>query len=193
MDVPKDTAKGTPPLATESKSVSLLGRLTNGFDLQVFLPIGALLGGTLALVAGLIYVSAIDSHIRWQVFSLLCMFSFASVTIGGLVGFIFGIPRTVESSPTAGHNARTTAPNTNLEQISDWLTKLLVGATLTQLGNIPSAATALFSGMADAMGTGASGKAFAGGLVIYSTGVGFVTVWTGARKFLGAELEPEIG
>ena len=29
-------------------------------------------------------------------------------------------------------------PNTNLEQISDWLTKVLVGAGLTQLGAIKS-------------------------------------------------------
>ena len=65
------------------------------------------------------------------------------------LGFIFGIPRTLgraRSAPVAtvseqgGRPAAEShallAANTNLEHISDWLTTLLVGATLVQVRNI---------------------------------------------------------
>lgn len=54
--------------------------------------------------------------------------------IGGLLGFLFGIPRTKEK-PESDENGGYQA-NTNLEQISDWLTKILVGVGLTQMETI---------------------------------------------------------
>lgn len=61
--------------------------------------------------------------------------------VGALFGFLFGIPKTLQDQTaqvTPGQAAadRVTvvqATNTNLEQISDWLTKILVGVGLTQL------------------------------------------------------------
>jgi hypothetical protein len=74
---------------------------------------------------------------------------FASVLAGGAAGFLFGIPKSgiagkaeaQASSPTpttpAAAAALTTAtrarPNTNLEEVSDWLTKIIVGLTLVNL------------------------------------------------------------
>jgi hypothetical protein len=59
--------------------------------------------------------------------------------IGGLIGFLFGLPRKVSATRTAttttGDDDSYDA-NTNLEQISDWLTKILLGAGLTQAGSI---------------------------------------------------------
>jgi hypothetical protein len=51
---------------------------------------------------------------------------------GGLLGFIFGVPKTlaVGSRTAGGGPANTSRTNTNLEQISDWLTQILVGAGL---------------------------------------------------------------
>lgn len=54
--------------------------------------------------------------------------------IGAVLGFIFGIPKTSES--TADDVARSRV-NTNLGQISDWLTKILVGASLTSIAALP--------------------------------------------------------
>ncbi|ERN43200.1 tetratricopeptide TPR_1 repeat-containing protein [Rubidibacter lacunae KORDI 51-2] len=68
--------------------------------------------------------------------------------LGGLVGFLFGVPRTIESNfniekhnnredisenSTSKNNSDLIKANTNLEQISDWLTKILVGVGLTQI------------------------------------------------------------
>ena len=85
---------------------------------------------------------------------------------GGFVGFLFGIPRVLQdgqsgsagphpgvrpeaptnlrlpsgasaSSPSAGSGFRINV-NTNLEQISDWLTKIIVGLGLVELRNMPT-------------------------------------------------------
>ncbi|MGE5378066.1 MAG: hypothetical protein ACM3XO_23645 [Bacteroidota bacterium] len=76
----------------------------------------------------------------------------ASLLIGGFLGFLFGIPRTLQQErpveiPEGAAGVRSGGrdpsinyqANTNLEQISDWLTKILVGVGLTQLNKIPTA------------------------------------------------------
>lgn len=66
----------------------------------------------------------------------------ASLFLGVLVGFIFGIPKTSKpsvdsSSPIQANTDVAYSLNTNLEEISDWLTKMLVGVGLVQLTAIP--------------------------------------------------------
>jgi hypothetical protein len=58
---------------------------------------------------------------------------------GGLLGFIFGVPRALTDGKPGPKedNGNGTRTNTNLEQISDWLTKILVGAGLTSLSSLP--------------------------------------------------------
>ena len=70
-----------------------------------------------------------------------------AAVVGILIGFLFGIPRTLTNeaatiSPPVDGGVRgmqetSYRVNTNLEQISDWLTKILVGLGLTQLRQIP--------------------------------------------------------
>lgn len=55
----------------------------------------------------------------------------ASFSAGGFLGFIFGIPSILQN-PSARLKY-----NDNLVQISDWLTKIIVGVGLTQLYKIP--------------------------------------------------------
>ena len=72
----------------------------------------------------------------------------ASGLFGGVIGFIFGIPRSLsgaDGAVRADDLGRSYATNTNLEQISDWLTKVLVGATLASLAAIPSSIVHLVS------------------------------------------------
>jgi hypothetical protein len=73
------------------------------------------------------------------------LLSLACLAMGSLIGFLFGIPRTVQSSEPGGTPGKRAGDatsrqevNTNLEQISDWLTKILVGVGLTQLKDIPN-------------------------------------------------------
>jgi hypothetical protein len=95
-----------------------------------------------------------------QYFSVLTtgvLFAGAFLALGSLAGFLFGIPyanqqqntgqqvegeTAVMAEPTRQadeRNLRLYRPNTNLEQISDWLTKILVGVGLVQLTQVPDA------------------------------------------------------
>jgi hypothetical protein len=112
--------------------------------------------------------------------------------LGGALGFLFGIPRSlqdpafVSTPPTgaAGTPNRAAvaryAGNTSLEQISDWLTKILVGVGLTQLTNLPSGLSALAAFLAPSLGGFASSGTF--GVLLatfYAIGGLFLTyMWT---------------
>lgn len=74
----------------------------------------------------------------------------AAFLSGALAGFLFGIPRTLQGAgqvpPDVGADAAKVRPdvdssryavNTNLEQISDWLTKIIVGIGLVELRQVP--------------------------------------------------------
>ncbi len=67
----------------------------------------------------------------------------AAAIAGGLLGFIFGIPKSLTDDEHL--TGRISQPNTNLEQISDWLTKILVGAGLTSLTSLPGFAARLIA------------------------------------------------
>jgi len=80
----------------------------------------------------------------------------AALLIGCLIGFLFGIPRVVSSGQVRLGQSSDYAPSSNLSEVSDWLTKLLLGAGLVQLthlgaplaGLIDHVATALYVGTA---------------------------------------------
>ena len=61
----------------------------------------------------------------------------AAFVSGGLLGLLFAIPPGVEADAIDG--IRFLRTNSSLQQVSDWLTKLLLGATLTQVTKVPSA------------------------------------------------------
>ncbi len=123
--------------------------------------------------------------------------------IGILLGFLFGIPRLVSqniaptvSNPTnslspQARRARAIASNDNLVQISDWLTKIIVGVGLTQLYSIPHFIRRVGDFCADSFRTGAEdrnglyhvsevGRNAAISTIVYFLVVGFIAsyVWT---------------
>lgn len=141
------------------------------------------------------YAFSAPSGDRLRIFGMSVVFGSAAVAIGGLIGFLFGIPRsqttiesassgtrTIDGEPTVTPNA--SLPNTNLEQISDWLTKVLIGVTLAQIGKMGSGAASLFSKMSNGLGAGSSGVAFVGALVTYSTAIGFMFGWLATRMWV---------
>jgi len=150
---------------------------------------GTFVGGVIAILYG------VGRHPFWQILSAVAMFAAASMAAGGLLGLLFGVPRSLGT--VQAHDQSTGAvstalagigANTNLEQISDWLTKIIVGVSLTQLGSIKRGGSHLFNAMAPSLGGGANGAAFAGGLVIYFSVLGFFVGWLYARLRLGAAM-----
>jgi hypothetical protein len=69
----------------------------------------------------------------------------ASAAVGSMLGFLFGIPRLLQKTPEApkpgaeGATSKTNQffiTNTSLEEISDWLTKIIIGLGLVQFETI---------------------------------------------------------
>jgi hypothetical protein len=144
-----------------------------------------IIAGFVGLVALGIYANKAPNG--WTVFGAGLMFAIAAGAVGGFFGFLFGVPRTVtpETAPPTSSTVLIIRPSTNLEQISDWLTKILVGATLVQLGTIGSGAAKLFRAVAPALGNQAHSAAFAGALFVYFAVLGFPFGWLRARLLLG--------
>ena len=68
----------------------------------------------------------------WDVLAIAAVVATGAFGAGGLFGFLFG-PRSLAGPEHAEEDmAGTYRPKTNLEQISDWLTKILVGVGLVQ-------------------------------------------------------------
>ena len=116
---------------------------------------------------------------------------------GGLLGFLFGIPRALQESRSASGSDNTKdsqgivrfQDNTNLEQISDWLTKILVGVGLTQLTNIPSTLEKYATGIAPALGGFSGSSAFIIAIFIFFSVDGFLIGYLWTRVYFAGELE----
>src|SRR6267154_1146153 len=90
----------------------------------------------------------------------------AAFAMGLLVGFLFGVPRAIQNDNASTSTGTTFKANTNLEQISDWLTKIIVGVGLVQLATIPGKLRSLAGYFATAYGVTASGEPVAHGALV---------------------------
>jgi hypothetical protein len=126
---------------------------------------------------------------------------------GCLLGFLFGIPKqkavgTVKPSATVTKEG--TAPtgaspqgtveleaNTNLEQVSDWLTKIVVGVGLTQIHSMPDWLKKYADAVAPSLGPSSftNARALAVGILIYYLTLGFLSGYLLTRLYLTKELE----
>jgi hypothetical protein len=159
-------------------------------------PFVARLAGV-AAGAGAVAVFALVSQAgTWAAYARmvagLLMVAGCAWAVGALVGFLFGIPRTL-SSPADELAGADRGPdlvryrvNTNLEQISDWLTKILVGVGLAELHRLPAALRGASDYFAAALGATAPGEfsGFVLALLVYFSVVGFMTGYLGTRVLL---------
>jgi len=120
----------------------------------------------------------------------------ASMVVGGMLGFLFGIPHTSQgdqpSMPRTDESPRDDSGidykvNTNLEQISDWLTKILVGVGLTQLTTLPGNLQQVATHVATGLGGAPSAIAFAGALLVVFNVCGFLLSYLWTRLYLPGE------
>jgi hypothetical protein len=160
----------------------------------------------LAVVAGLghgaILLYAIQ-YKNWQearvasVVSVGFVAGGASWWAGALTGFIFGIPRRRRADDERKKNLPTNPqadvdeakksksslfePSTSLEEISDWLTKIIVGVGLTQLTQLPAKLDALGLYIAYGLDPREPNKALGIGIFIYFLICGFFFGYLWAR------------
>jgi len=127
----------------------------------------------------------------------------ASLVVGSLLGFLFGIPRSAagEAAPASSGqavakgsgDAAAQAPveyraNTNLEQISDWLTKILVGVGLTQLTKVPELLQQYSETIKPLLGGTTAAGTFGVALSVYFFITGFMIGYLWTRLALGGAL-----
>jgi len=139
------------------------------------------------VVTGLVaeVVFGIHSRDYFSFLGLSVLISATAAMSGAFLGFLFGIPRAV---PGSADSRLPYAGNTNLEQVSDWLTKILVGVGLTQIGKISATAGVLVGYLGPSLAPGPSGTIFASAVIIYFGILGFFAGWLPTRVLLGAAL-----
>lgn len=108
-----------------------------------FIPAGIVAAG---IIACLIAVQIAGDY-KWKFFGILLVVALAAAFFGVFMGLIFGVPKLNDKyNPSSDYNENHKyMPNTNLEEMSDWLTKIIVGVSLTQLAMLPG----YFSDLAD--------------------------------------------
>lgn len=111
---------------------------------------------------------------------VFALISLASLLCGLLVGFIFGLPRVMSENISVYSNMY--GDNSNLDQISDWLLKLLIGVGLVELSKFPG----IFKGIVDYLDVtfkfNGSGVVGASLLIIFSVS-GFLVGYLCTRRF----------
>lgn len=151
----------------------------------------------IAAIAFAIGCGSVDCF--WQVFSKIIAVSAAGYFSGGIMGFIFGIPKTLQNPDRASKDTANQPQsniqslfftNTSLEQISDWLTKIIVGVGLVKLTKIPGYLGNLRTQL-KGMFPGDSASAYALSLIIFSCIVGFITFYIYTRVNLAAQFIKE--
>jgi hypothetical protein len=104
----------------------------------------------------------------------------AATLVGSILGFLFGVPRKNPElkdslEPVSAEKSRALyQPNTNLEQISDWLTKIIVGIGLVELRNIIDFFRDIGTYCGPAFGGHPAGEIIAVSIAVHYTLVGFI-------------------
>jgi len=159
-------------------------------DFETRLRRGGGWAGLLAILASAVFAIALS--VGWQTrvvaFGSALVVGGAAGASGGLLGFLFGIPKTLQSDAPAQDGSTRYLGNTNLEQISDWLTKILVGISLVQIGRAIPALSRLGDSLRPILGGQPSSAGFGLALCIYAAIVAFVVIYLWTRINLRREM-----
>ena len=163
------------------------GRLFHIGNWLALLALGIPTFGSLWIV---IYAFATQGS-HWSYLGVGMSTALAAFLSGCLLGFLFGIPRVV-SSGQLRHDKGSEAysPSSNLAEVSDWLTKLLLGAGLVQLTRLGAPISHLIDNVAAGLtssnaisGPSSAAKVMAAGILFGYVVIGLLdayvvtTVW----------------
>lgn len=125
------------------------------------------------------------------------MWALATLAVGTATGFLFGIPRVLQGGGESGGEPEEGESrerrlryrvNTNLEQISDWLTKIIVGIGLVQLGEIPARFDATARFFAEGLAPVENAVAIAGATLAYFLVIGFLVGYLSTRLYVAGAI-----
>jgi hypothetical protein len=133
------------------------------------------------IVVGLAFVAMHGNPLGGLMWSGACLFT------GSLGGFLFGIPKTSDDAKNPSSPALQKV-NTNLEDISDWVTKIVVGLGLANLTKIPPRMQLAAGYISRTWNDTADQHAFAYAVMLYFAVVGFLAGYLLTRIFLSPML-----
>jgi hypothetical protein len=143
--------------------------------------------GALAVILILIGGYANESKQPLMVGASGALITISFFAVGAVLGLLFGVPHSSDQTGSGG-SPWSLLPNTSFDQMSDWLTKILVGVGLTQLVGVPSRLQALGSYLAPALGGSDTSADVAVALVIASSTIGFMTSFVFTKLVLSPDL-----
>ncbi len=116
------------------------------------------------------------------------LWAFTGIVVGAFFGVLFGLPR-IQQGAGGGSTQYRQVVNGALEQISEWLTKIIVGVGLVELKGLPAWLRGVAAPLRRALAsTGDGAEPLALGTVVYFPIVGFLTFYLLTRLFLARAL-----
>lgn len=186
----------------------MMDGLEKNYDTRPVLIIGAVITVAeftgIALILG--FSLATDDWVK--VFTTTTMIAMAVLITGVAIGFLFGIPRTIQEKHDAPNlrpesaeihkpeGTRRYKVNTNLEQVSDWLTKILVGVGLTQFREIKTAMDDLLNRFSADLPSLQNAKPLMTATIVLYLILGFLGGYALTRLYLSSKIsqaDSEIG
>lgn len=166
--------------------------------------------GTLTAVSVTLFVFSLgagDGTAPFRQFALALLVAAAAACVGALLGFLFGLPRSGDelratklpangddagANPVDGQGGgegtatrRPARANNNLLEISDWLTKIIVGAGLVGLKDLRGWISRVAQTVGEGAGLeGASQTVFGGAVLTFFFGWGFLFLYIQTRTII---------
>ena len=131
-------------------------------------------------VANPVAVAAYLSGVA-ETFGVFVLVGGAAFLSAALLGFLFGVPKTLQGTVQGRETAYKI--NTSFEEISDWLTKMIIGVGLVELKSIPSALMTLNDYVAWAVPQPGSAPVI-GATVVFFTAAGLLVGYLATRLYI---------
>ena len=150
------------------------------------------------LYSALAAYSAADKDVLYPirvlgVFGALFTLGFAAFGAGGGLGFLFGIPKAVNvpAKPASLDDADEDSDaepafrsNTNLEEVSDWVTKIIIGVSLVEAKGIARQVGSLIKSTSENFTDAPYAEVICGSVLVGYFTLGFFFVYLLTRLFL---------
>lgn len=125
-----------------------------------------------------------------RTFCLLWLASAAAFFCGTIIGFLFAVPKSLSSPDTAAaQRIGRYRGNTNLEEVSDWLTKIILGLGLVHVDKVIQFIDGLGDAAATSIGPTQGAKLIAISSMIYGFVAAFIIVYTWTRTAVRRDFE----
>lgn len=157
-----------------------------------FLALGIpIVGGAWIVIYAL---ATAGSH--WTYLGVGMSTALAAFLSGCLIGFLFGIPKVISSGQLRQRESGDFSPSSNLAEVSDWLTKLLLGAGLVQLTHLAAPVSHLIDSVAAGLtattvttGPSSAAKVMAGSILFGYAAVGILDAYVVTTMWYQNKLE----